>query len=332
MFYLSVRSAQVLNLCWKGKISVQMWEFLFEYLQILLEFTKVDDDDYAEIVGDMCNLLYQKSLVMMANKFINLKVEESLMSWWQTHFGDDRTTHVIIPEILSEIYSQDVTTETEKKKVSIMLEKPLTERMVDDFQLQALTRLLAMSMARSNVDTCIIASAYKNLAYDDRKVLLDEMTKKGISDGYAIQLSHAPKMLQNLMDLHKDPDDLARQKAQNFNFGMESVKMELSSAQMDVAIECMEQGLSILAKAYKGSRDLLQKFQYDVKYNMSAAGALSKNQSGVFNVDCYALSLCPPSKLNNRKISIRIKWAVNDTQLKTLSVPPSAACSILHKW
>jgi len=359
---LLICSAQVLSVCRKGRISVQMWDFLYQYMKILLKFTKTDDADYQRELGEMCVNLYLECLVMMANKYVKVDSVQEVLSEKHT-FATEKSKQVV------DLLGPNPPVESKAGQKDGEKQDDMVHRMVHDKQLYALTRILAMSMAHSNTDTDIIAFAFKELQDKDRKVLIDEMNKTGIFDGYAIHLYHAPKMLQNLMDQHKTPAELASQSAQNFNFGMDRgtvlsdeeiaalvKKMDRGTVLSDEenaalawvnfgkknAIECMRHGLSILAKAYSESRGLLTSFLQNVKYDVDTTtisleaslqdGALSRNQNGVFSVDCYALSLCPPSKLHNGKIDIRIVWTVEKDALKGKKIPPSAVCSILHKW
>jgi len=200
------------------------------------------------------------------------------------------------------------------------------------------------------------------LTDDERKILVTELCKNGIVDGYSIHLFHAPKMLQNIMSLHKIQKEVGMMNKQD-GMHMEAIseknkstpaKREKRDEKVEEgrAMERMKQGFTLLSEAYKQSRELLSMFLHDVKYDdgnetvalqrpcsradsshrKSQAGALSKNQHGVFDVSCYALSICPPTKLYTNKIDIRINWSVEQNEMTQLDVPPNAVCTILHKW
>jgi hypothetical protein len=265
-----------------------------------------------------------------------------------------------------------------------------------------------MSMAHSELDSRIAAYAFKALDEEERQVLVDEMDKNGINDGYSIHLLHAPRMLQNVMNLHKsETDTMDRMQKQTtiHHLGFEVEKKEnschLSDVEEALAVERMRQAFSILSRVYMDSRKLLCTFLRDgcgqgqgkgddiiLAPSMSSgsvhqagalrglgttlaplgplgplqlgpsasmsigsvhqAGALGglgsnlrmsseggsiyKTRHGVFAVSCYALSLCPPDKINHDKISIRIGWTVEMHDIQALDTPPTAVCSILHKW
>jgi len=307
---------QVFNVTTKGKVSVAMWEFLQDYLNILLGFCEVPTENAT--LGVKSIELYEKGLVHMATKY--LKTDRML-------------------EFLASDHKNRSHVETEAVG-NVLLENK---------ELYALTRLAAMSSAYTDASTRVVTLAFKYLKECERKVLVVELCQNGIVDGYTIHLFHAPKMLQNIMGLHNE-----KQPGQSMGSKQDaaaSVKLQVDEGH---AIERMRQGFSILSEAYRQSRELLKQFLRNVKYDdeeaaqsrpnsrncstalgnkkKAQAGALSKNQNGVFDVNCYALGLCPPRKIRNSKIDIQINWSVQESQMQDFEVPPSAECNILHKW
>jgi len=316
-----------------GKVTVKMWDLLSEYLKILLKFCDGTEDEGE--LGEKCIEIYNQGLVHMAGTY--LKTER-----------------------LVEFLGVDV-----EHRKSTIEKSSIQNLLLEDKELYALSRLAAMCMAHTDVDTRIVACAFRALTEEERKILITELCKNGIVDGYAIHLFHAPKMLQNIMSLHKTQNGMDMMKKQESNVGSmqtterseektsTSGKHEKRDEKVEEgrARERMKHGFSILSEAYRQSRELLSYFLHDVKYDDGGgtvalqrpqsrndtnwkrqAGALSKNQRGVFDVSCYALSLCPPTKLYTSKIDIRINWSVEQLEVLEQDTPPNAVCTILHKW